>query len=324
MTTDSTAQTPAGARHSDMTLRDAARFLEDEPAAERLFVESRWPDGLCCPKCGSLNVSEVRNRRPQPFHCRDCRRYFSVKTDSTIHGSQISLGKWVVAIFLNATNPKGIAATRIEEYLGVTYKTAWFVLHRVRTGWDEGDRVVFMGPVEVDETYLGGRERNKHRDKKAKDGNFMAGKTIVAGMKDRDTNRVRTRVVGSTDRETLGGFIAEFVSPEADVFTDGHAAYRDVPNHHHVDHGSGEYVRGRVHTNGIESLWSLLKRAYVGVYHLISDKHAPWYALEFAGRHNARPLGVRDKVKRVIRGMSGQRLTYRQLVSRRQFASLGA
>ena len=193
-------------------------------------------------------------------------------------------------------------------------------LHRIRETWCEGNGASFGGPVEVDEAYFGGKWKNmsnaKQKDLK---GRGPVGKTAVVGAKDRGTNQVAARVVRSVDGKTLNGFVDEHADPDADVYTDGSTCYKGRPNHESVSHSTREYVRylkgAKIHTNGVESFWSMLKRAHTGTFHKLSPKHLQRYVSEFAGRHNIRELDTIDQMQEIVAGLTGRRLRYWELIA---------
>ena len=252
-----------------------------------------------------------------PYRCRDCRGHFSVTKGTVMQSSKLGLQKWAIALYMMTTGLKGTASMKVYRELGVTQKTAWFLMQRIREGF-LGDPVQLSGPVEVDETYFGGKLRNMSRTRRKQfSGRGPSGKTAVVGAKDRGTKLVSAKVVEDTTGRTLLGFIREAVTPGAEVFTDDSTSYRGMEGYGHdsVNHSAREYVRGRVHTNGIESLWSMLKRGYIGTYHKMSPKHLHRYVKEFAGRQNIREFGTLDQMRLVAMGLVGKRLRYKDLIA---------
>ena len=289
------------------------RFTEEE--AERLFVQARWPNGVACGRCGSLNVQIRQSRLPAPYRCRDCRHDFSVKSGTVMQDSKLPLHKWALAIYLLTSHPKGVSSLQLARDLGVTQRTAWHLAHRIRKAWAAAP-ALFDGPVEVDEMFVGGLERNKHSSKRHRHGGGSVGKAIVVGARDRATGRVAAGVVGRVDSDTLVGFIRQHAAKGATIYTDDHRAYLGMPfAHQSVNHSGREYVRGPVWTNGIESVWATFKRGYRGVYHQMSRQHLQRYVCEFEGRLNDRHSDTLDQMSHLAAGMAGKRLRYADLIA---------
>ena len=308
---------PGKSYREGISLIELATLFPNEQSAIKWFEDVYWPKQRCCGHCGSTQTKEVPNATPMPYWCKDCRNYFSVRTGTTLQNTRLPLRKWAFAAYLYVTNLKGVSSMKLHRDLKVTQKTAWFMLHRLREAWDASGLEQLTGPVEVDETYMGGKRKNmkksRRKELKGRGPNEM---TAVVGMKDRASNKVCAKVVDSTDASTLQGFIAEHANEDAQIYTDDARAYIGLPfDHQSVKHSIGEYVREQVHTNGIESFWAMLKRAHKGTFHKLSEKHLHRYITEFAGRHNIRESDTIDQMQNVVVNMIGKRLTYQVLIA---------
>ena len=257
-----------------------------------------------------------------PYRCREreCRRRFSVRTGTVMEASNPGYQVWALAIYLSLTSLKGVSSMKLHRDLGITQKSAWHLAHRIRQAYGS-DGGTFEGPLEADETFVGGIRKNMHAKRRRElreryGGGGAPGKAAVAGVRDRATGRIHARAVQDTKQATLQGFVAENAVPNATVYTDESRSYLGMPfKHEAVGHNVGEYVRGMAHTNGLESFWALMKRGIAGHYHKLSPKHLQRYVDEFSGRHNTREADTVDQMVDLVLGMDGKRLRYADLIA---------
>ena len=314
---------PGKAFRKGLTILELTEMFPTEDSAREWFEGIVWAKGRHCPHCGSTDTVEAKCATASvPYRCKDCQGQFSVRMGTVMEGSPLPFRKWVLAIYLHMTSLKGVSSMKLHRDIGVTQKTAWFMLQRIREAFkrDDDDNDPMDGPVEVDETWVGGRRKNMHKaGRKKREGRGPVDMTAVVGAKDRTANEVRAKVVHSTDDATLVPFVERNAAHGSTVYTDDAAAYSSLVTmlngfiHESVNHSAGEYVREMPSTKGIESFWAVLKRAHKGVYHKFSVKHLQRYVTDFAGRHNVRTKDTLTQLEFIVAGMVGKRLTYAAL-----------
>jgi transposase-like protein len=308
-----------------MTNLSAPRF-HDEDAAREHIEASRWPNSANCPLCGSLKVRRMEGKtQAGMFLCNDCRGKFTCRTGTVMERSHVPLHKWLLAIHLMASSKKGISAHQLMRNLGLgSYRTAWFLAHRIReamglTAEDASGPLGGEGEIiEADTTYIGGKEKNKHVNKRNAKNIGGAGKQIVHALVERN-GRVRSHHIPSVSGKTLRPVLDKHADRKSSLMTDTAGGYlhvgREFSRHEMVDHGADEYVRGDAHTNTVEGYFSILKRGLTGVYHSVSEAHLHRYLAEFDFRYSTRSrLGIEDaeRAARALKGAEGKRLMYNQ------------
>lgn len=299
---------------------EAVRYFSDPDVALKHMVELRWPNGVACPTCGRTDVRFIATRRMWECKEKHPRKQFSAKIGTIFEDSAIPLDKWSVAIWMIANCKNGISSYEMARSLGITQKSAWHMNHRIRLAMKLGTIERMSGECEADESFIGGLAKNMHahRRQHAITGTGGANKTAVLGILQRSRgtkpSHVRAGVVPNVNRLTLHGAIRATVMEGSRLYTDAFLGYRGLPNHNHefVDH-TVEYVNGRVHTNGIENFWSLLKRAIKGTYISVEPFHLGRYVDEQAFRFNERKGSDADRFTAALRRVMGKRLTYKEL-----------
>jgi hypothetical protein len=311
------------------TLQAAIKFFTDPDNCIRYLAESRWPDGVAvCPTCGRKDASYVAKRRVWQCKSRHPKAQFSIKVGTIFADSPIPLDKWLMAMWMVANCKNGISSWEIHRALGVTQKTAWFLMHRIRLAMkdDNTEKLRSTGPVEVDETFISPDTQKMHRNRrlKLKTAEYAGGKAIVMGILDREARKVRAKVVPSVRREVLQAEIIKGVEEGSEVYTDGWPGYDQLLLSgylHQVINHTKEYVRGQVHTQGIDNFWSLLKRGLTGTYVAVEPFHLDRYVDEQAFRYNNRatpdnPLNDADRFALVVSQIVGRRITYKELTGK--------
>ncbi|HEY7460324.1 MAG TPA: IS1595 family transposase [Gemmatimonadota bacterium] len=309
-------------RHVPKTLLEAIRHFADQDVCLSFMVGLRWPDGVTCPTCGSREVRFLSTRRLWQCKGQHPRRQFSAKVGTVFEDSPIGLDKWLAAIWMIANAKNGVSSYEMSRALGVTQKTAWFMLHRIRLAMQTAHFQKMGGEVEVDETFIGGRARFMHKGKRAQKikGTGGMGKAAVMGLLERHGadghSVVRTAVVPNTRRHHLREKIREHVASGSEVFSDKLGSYRGLEDeyvHKVIDHAEA-YAKGKVHTNGLENFWSLLKRAIKGTYVNVEPFHLFRYLDEESFRYNTRKATDASRFQRLLGAVLGKRVTYEQLI----------
>jgi len=298
----------------DMNLIELVEQFSDEEACRKHLTELRWPDGIKCLRCESTKVNGPSKRHL--YECAECGYQFSVKVGTVFNDSKLPLWKWFVATYLMCESKKGMSANQLKRTLGVSYKTAWYLCHRIRSAMHDDTGVLLGGIVEADETYVGGK-LSGFRSRKESADHRLDNKTVVLGAVERG-GRVRLRVAPDASSESVKGFLHDVVSDDAEaIYTDSHRSYRGIGDentvHGWVDHSREEWVNGQIHTNTVESVWSLFDRSVIGSYHKLSRKHLPAYLDEAAFRWNNRSNKYlfRDTLLRLV---EADTLTYHDLI----------
>ena len=288
------------------------KMYPDNEAAQRQFEAWRWGADPRCPHCDSYRISLV-SHPVMPYRCKDCRKHFSVRTKTIMAKSQLDYQQWLAAVYIAATGIKGTSSTRLASELGITQKSGWYLGQRIRKAWEVDNRL--DGTVEIDETYIGDKEDNKHANKKT--GTRTANKIAVVGIVQRG-GEVRAQIMDANKTEVTR-FIRKNVKEGATIYTDASILYTNLPKygytHRSVNHSRGEYVRSQVHTNTIEGFWANFKRGYYGTHHHMSKKHIQRYVAEFTARQNVRRCDTIDQMRQITKGMFGRSLPYKRLIA---------
>lgn len=300
------------------TLLEAVRYFSDLNVATKEFAMVRWPEGIRCPRCESIAKHSYINTR-RIYMCKSCRKQFSPKAGTIFEDSPLGMDKWMVAVWVLTNTKNGTSSHELGRSLGVTQKTAWFMLQRIRRAMTTGTFEKMSGEVEVDETFIGQKSRNMHKHIRAQKITGTGGKdkAMVVGVLERG-GHVKAKVVASRKKKDLQGIVKDQVKPGAELYTDSLRSYEGLDAdyvHQFVDH-SVKYAEGKVHTNGLENFWSLLKRSIYGTYVSVMPFHLFRYVDEQAFRFNYRKEHDADRFRRVLSSCRDRRLTYKEVTGK--------
>jgi transposase-like protein len=310
------------------TLLEAVKFFADQDVSLAFVAKLRWPNGVTCPRCAAGDPSFLSTRRI--WKCKGCKKQFSAKVGTIFEDSPLGLDKWLPALWMVINCKNGISSYEMARALGVTQKSAWFMNHRIRLAVQEGTFEPMSGEVEIDETYIGGAARFMHKSRREQKINAptgMVGKTAVMGLLERHGedghSKVRAAVVPNVKRSTLSPAVRSNIAPGSEVFTDALSSYSDLSDayvHQVIDHAES-YVNGKIHTNGLENFWSLLKRSIKGTYVSVEPFHLFRYLDEQSFRFNTRKMNDGLRFLKAAAGIIGKRLTYTGLTGKEEVAT---
>lgn len=306
-----------------VTLQESIVYFSNLDNALNFMIQIRWPNGITCPRCNSDRHTFISTRRT--WQCKDCKKMFTVKLGTVMEDSPIGLDKWMCAVWMIVNDKNGISSYEVARGIGVTQKSAWFLLHRVRLAMQQGTFEKLSGTIEADETFIGGKAKNMHKDRRAEiiKGRGAVGKAIVAGLLERGDkeagipSRVTASVVPDRSMETLQGNVRANVEAGSEMMTDEWSGYEglDADYVHSVINHSKKYAEGNITTNRMENFWTLFKRCINGTYVSVECDHLASYLDEETFRFNERKTKDKDRFVKAAKGIVGKRVMYKELIA---------